>query len=76
MQPADRMRAKIAGLLRARDRALELGDRNLARSVSADLLRLGYRESPLETTVAPGPVESVAMPRRRGRPPKERTDGR
>jgi hypothetical protein len=79
--PTDRVQVKTAGWLKARDRALSIGDVHLARAVTADLLRIGYREQPepLETTV-PEPLETAVPARpRRGRPPKpqdeESTDG-
>lgn len=72
MQPSDRREAKIAGWLRARARAVELGDRNLVRSLDADLHRIGYRPSqaPLETTVAAAMPETAVVPKPRGRPRK------
>jgi hypothetical protein len=68
--PSDRVEVKIAGWLAARSRAVALGDLSLARSITADLLRIGYRDPRSETTVAAGPAETAVAGSRRGRPPK------
>jgi hypothetical protein len=54
---------KVAGWLRARARALAIGDAGLARSLTADLIRIGYREPSLETVSAPGMPEMTDPPK-------------
>lgn len=77
--PSDRLTVKIAGYLRARAQARRIGDLNLARSITADLQRLGWRDDtvglPATTQAAALPettVGALTSPRRRGRPPKPR----
>lgn len=76
--PTDRISAKTAGYLRARERAVAIGDANLVRTINADLSRIGYREPELETAEAPGMPEAAVPPetprRKPGRPPKVRTE--
>lgn len=73
--PTDRIEVKVAGYLRARERAIAIGDGNLVRTINTDLSRVGYREPELETAEASGMPEAAvpqATPRRKpGRPRKE-----
>jgi hypothetical protein len=70
MDTRERWATKTAGLVKARERAMAIGDRNLARSITADLAHMGYREPTLETTSAAVMPDAVVPPRpRRGRPP-------
>lgn len=76
--PTDRMKVKIDGWLKARARAMDIGDYRLARSITADLHRLGWRAPligavPMETTALEAP-ERADLPKRRGRPPKIREE--
>jgi hypothetical protein len=67
--PTDRLEVKIAGYLRARERAALIGDAGILRAINADLARLGY--SDIETTRAAAPPESAVPERRKpGRPRK------
>jgi hypothetical protein len=72
--PTDRHAVKIRAWVAARERAVATGDVNLARSITADLERNGYRgDAP--TTAVPPVAESPDPPRpRRGRPPKVRPE--
>ena len=67
----ERREVKIAGWLESRKRALAMGDRGLARSITADLNRIGYQEPALETVSAPGLPEAATPPKaRRARAPR------
>ena len=61
--PRERHQVKVAGYLSARERALALGDRNLARSITVDLRRLGYQEP--EVAVPAAMPERATPPRAR-----------
>ena len=67
--PTDRLEVKIAGYLRARERAARIGDVGLLRAIDADLKRIGYV---VETAQAPAMEEAAVPPvkRRPGRPRK------
>lgn len=76
--PADRLEVKTAGYLRARERAAQIGDWHLVRTINADLARIGYVDPTPETTRAAAMPEAAVPlePARRkpGRPPKPRVD--
>ena len=63
IDPKERHQVKVAGYLASRERALAMGDVNLARSITMDLRRLGYVEP--ETTSAALPAETVTPPKAR-----------
>lgn len=67
------MLSRIEMFLSAREEAVRHGDRNLVRSLNADLARLGYVEAHVaavrETAVAPAmeaPETPVAPPKNKG----------
>jgi hypothetical protein len=64
------MSANVTMFLRARAQARAAGDYNLARSIQADLDRLGYVErvetpDGMETTAVRAPERAVPTPKRR-----------